>query len=362
MPRPLLSNNNNKKGSILLESKLLLTIVYQRQQDTLIVWSDQNKRDLALSFQEKAGCDEIWEKICEVLGEDSSLEATSSRGSGSSGGASSGSGGASGSRSLESNSMDEDGVEKEDETDNNLSPADDLPPCELARLKDIRDYFTCFLPRHSKRYKERLGIVLESDSYIQRLIDLFHTCEDLENEDGLHYLYEIFRCLFYLNKSPLLDILLGDELIMDVIGCLEYDPNKPEPTRHREFITQKARFKEIIAFENPELVAKIQQTYKVQYIQDVILPAPSVFENSLTALTSYIFLNKVEISNLIQVCTFSLSLFFLDSCRNISFLDGKNHLKNSILDGLLNKKDKKKMIFGCYITVKTLLAYAELSP
>jgi len=34
-------------------------------QDTLIVWTEQDK-DYALSFQEKAGCDEIWEKICQV--------------------------------------------------------------------------------------------------------------------------------------------------------------------------------------------------------------------------------------------------------------------------------------------------------
>lgn len=35
-------------------------------QDTLIVWSEAENCDLALSFQEKAGCDEIWEKICQV--------------------------------------------------------------------------------------------------------------------------------------------------------------------------------------------------------------------------------------------------------------------------------------------------------
>lgn len=35
-------------------------------QDTLIVWSEADNYDLALSFQEKAGCDEIWEKICQA--------------------------------------------------------------------------------------------------------------------------------------------------------------------------------------------------------------------------------------------------------------------------------------------------------
>ena len=31
----------------------------------MIVWSEGDN-DLALSFQEKEGCDEIWEKICQV--------------------------------------------------------------------------------------------------------------------------------------------------------------------------------------------------------------------------------------------------------------------------------------------------------
>jgi protein phosphatase-4 regulatory subunit 3 len=278
---------------MLLETKILLSIVYQRQQDTLIVWNDPEKRDMALSFQEKAGCDEIWEKICEVLGEDSTLTITSSRG----GGGNSMTNGSGGGDNLEES--DEDQIE----TDINTSPSSDLPACEMNKLKDIREFFVSELPRKSKIYKERLATILETDNYIRKLVELFHVCEDLENAEGLTQLFEIFRSLFYLNKSSLLDILLSDDFIMDVIGCLEHDPNKVEPTRHREYITTRSNFKEIISFENADLVNKIHQTYKVQYIQDVILPAPSVFEeNTLTSLASYIFLNKVEISNLIQVC------------------------------------------------------------
>ena len=39
-------------------------------QETLIVWSESDTCDLALSFQEKSGCEEIWAKICEVQGKD----------------------------------------------------------------------------------------------------------------------------------------------------------------------------------------------------------------------------------------------------------------------------------------------------
>lgn len=54
-------------GTLLLESKIQPDTAYQKQQDTLIVWSEGDNFDLALSFQEKAGCDEIWEKICQVV-------------------------------------------------------------------------------------------------------------------------------------------------------------------------------------------------------------------------------------------------------------------------------------------------------
>lgn len=62
------------------------------------------------------------------------------------------------------------------------------------------------------------------------------------------------------------------------------------------------RFKEVILITNSELLNKIHQTHRVQYIQDVVLPTPSVFEdNMLSALSSFIFFNKVEIVTLIQV-------------------------------------------------------------
>uniref|UniRef100_A0A2P2I7I3 Serine/threonine-protein phosphatase 4 regulatory subunit 3-like n=2 Tax=Hirondellea gigas TaxID=1518452 RepID=A0A2P2I7I3_9CRUS len=54
-------------GTPLLESKIHADTAYQKQQGTLIVWSEGENFDLALSFQEKAGCDEIWEKICQVI-------------------------------------------------------------------------------------------------------------------------------------------------------------------------------------------------------------------------------------------------------------------------------------------------------
>ena len=44
----------------LLHAPVIKEDVYQRQHDTLMVWTDLEGQDMALSFQELEGCHEIW--------------------------------------------------------------------------------------------------------------------------------------------------------------------------------------------------------------------------------------------------------------------------------------------------------------
>uniref|UniRef100_A0A8C7L4I6 Serine/threonine-protein phosphatase 4 regulatory subunit 3 n=1 Tax=Oncorhynchus kisutch TaxID=8019 RepID=A0A8C7L4I6_ONCKI len=260
-------------GSLLLESKISPNTAYQKQQDTLIVWSEAENYDLALSFQEKAGCDEIWEKICQVQGKDPALEITQ-------------------------DPIDESEEERFEEMPE-TSHLVELPPCELARLEEIADLVTSVLSSPIRR--EKLALALMSEGYMKKLLQLFQVCEDLDNREGLHHLYEIVRGVLFLNKAALFEVMFSDDCIMDVVGCLEYDPALVQPKRHREFLTKTAKFKEVIPITDSELRQKIHQTYRVQYIQDIILPTPSVFEeNFLSTLTSFIFFNKVEIVSMLQ--------------------------------------------------------------
>ncbi|XP_018432153.1 PREDICTED: serine/threonine-protein phosphatase 4 regulatory subunit 3B isoform X6 [Nanorana parkeri] len=260
-------------GSLLLESKINPNTAYQKQQDTLIVWSEAENYDLALSFQEKAGCDEIWEKICQVQGKDPSVEVTQ-------------------------DPIDESEEERFEEMPETSSLID-LPNCEVDKLEEIADLVTSVLSSPIRR--EKLALALENEGYIKKLLQLFQTCENLDNPEGLHHLYEIIRGILFLNKATLFEVMFSDECIMDVVGCLEYDPALAQPKRHREFLTKTAKFKEVIPITDSELRQKIHQTYRVQYIQDVILPTPSVFEdNFLSTLTSFIFFNKVEIVSMLQ--------------------------------------------------------------
>lgn len=58
--------NEVDSDDIILKSCLEGTIQYQRQQETLIVWTDGSGKDLALSFQETEGCADLCEFIIQA--------------------------------------------------------------------------------------------------------------------------------------------------------------------------------------------------------------------------------------------------------------------------------------------------------
>ena len=108
-------------------------------------------------------------------------------------------------------------------------------------------------------------MAIENEGYIKKLLGLFHMCEDLENNEGLHHLYEIFKNIFLLNKNALFELMFAEDTIFDVVGCLEFDPNLSTPKRHREYLKKIASFHEVIKINNPELLSKIHQVYTICY-------------------------------------------------------------------------------------------------
>ncbi|PIO72395.1 hypothetical protein TELCIR_05684 [Teladorsagia circumcincta] len=247
-------------------------------QETLIVWSESDTCDLALSFQEKSGCEEIWAKICEVQGRDP------------------------GDSDGGYDEMDD--GELSEGSSNALSTTGAagrviLPPIEIGRLSEVDSVIQNHLATQALR--EKMANAVESESVLPKLVDVFHMCEDVEHKDGLRTLYSIAKNLFMLNRNSLNETLLSDKYLKDLIGMLEYDPAHEAPRKHREFLYEKATFREVLPIANDELKEKIHQTYRVQYLQDVCLPAPSLFEeNLLSVLNSYLFFNRIDIVNMLQ--------------------------------------------------------------
>ncbi|XP_038956280.1 protein PPP4R3C-like [Rattus norvegicus] len=257
-------------GSPIMECKILPNVPYQKQGE-VIIWSEAKNHGMAIHFLEPKGCQEIWEDICQVQGKDPKVEIT------------------------------------QDLTDDLESFEDlslswkrvEMSNYELDTLKNIAELFPFVfeMPNH----KERLAVVLENEGYIKKLLQLFKTCEKLKNMEGLYYLHNIIKGILFLNDTHLFNIMFSDEFFMDVVGCLEYDPALDQPKKYRQFLTQNAKFKEVMPITHSQLRKKIQETYRMQYIHDIVLPTPSIFEgNLLSDLTTMIFFNKIEIITMLQ--------------------------------------------------------------
>ena len=101
---------------------------------------------------------------------------------------------------------------------------------------------------------------------------LLQQAEDLEDAASLEHMFRIVKGAIMLNDAALLEELLREEHVMGVLGALEYDPDLKTPQRHREYLAHNVTFKEVVPITDPALLSKIHQTYRIQYLKDVVLP------------------------------------------------------------------------------------------
>ncbi|RZC88134.1 hypothetical protein C5167_015941 [Papaver somniferum] len=237
--------------------------IYRRQEDTIISWRDpEYNTELALSFQEPTGCSYIWEQICNVR------------------------------RNMQYGSIGDLDIGPRPATDNldtsgGLHSNDDTFHSTNSELRDFPAVELSTLP------------LILKQSFFPKLIDLFKICEDLENLDGLHMIFKLVKGIILLNSPHIFDKIFGDEFIMDIIGCLEYDPELPHIQHHRAFLKEQVVYKEAIPIKDPTVLSKIHQTYRVGYIKDVILPR--ILDEGTTAnLNSIVHTNNATVISFLK--------------------------------------------------------------
>lgn len=233
--------------------------IYRKQEDTIISWRDPEfSTELALSFQETTGCAYIWDHICSLQ------------------------------RNMHFSSL-------ANETFNNVnSELRELPPVELSSLPLILKIVESGIA-DQLRVTE---LILNDQDFFRKLMELFRICEDLENTDGLHLIFKTVRGIILLNSAQIFEKIFGDELIMDILGCLEYDPQGPH-IHHRNFLKEHVVFKEVVPIKDPVVLSKIHQTYRVGYLKDVILPR-ALDEAIVGNLNSIIHSNNAIIVSLLK--------------------------------------------------------------
>ena len=182
----------------LLTTRITKDDGYQKQQDTLIVWTEGNGVDMALSFQEASGCSSIWEFVHAIQQKISALA-------------------------------------PDDGSDDLLDQSHGvtLPEPELGRLEEVEMAIRAAATTPAGRDALSKFIMSPEQMYILKLGPLVTQAEEQELTADLHRLCTIMKHLILLNDSSIIEYVVTDEAVMGVVGALECKPvQDPVYTNH----------------------------------------------------------------------------------------------------------------------------------
>ena len=228
------------------------------------MWTEQNGTDMALSFQEADGCAVIWEFVHHVQtqllhSQDDALS---------------------------------------DEVLDTAPVSFNLPSPELGNLDEIEG--TIRGASNTNGGREALAKFLIREEYLLRLIPLVEMAEDLESLPDLHRLCNIMKALILMNDNSIIEHVVTDDIILGVVGALEYDPDFPtHKANHRQYLSDNSRFKEVVEIRDQNITRRIRHTWRLQYLKDVVL-ARILDDPTFSVLNSLIFFNQVDIVQHLQ--------------------------------------------------------------
>jgi protein phosphatase 4 regulatory subunit 3 len=222
---------------------------------------------MALSFQEPEGCNMIWKF---VSGVQQSFQNTMG--------------------GPDDNISEDLGME--------LPHSISLPAPELRNLQELESNVR--LLSQTAGGRDSLAKTIMSEEYIIKLIPVFETAEDLESLPDLHRLCNIMKTVLLLNDTSIIEQAMSDGCVLGVVGALEYDPDFPShKANHRQWLNNQGRYKEVVRIEDEQIRKKIHQTYRLQYLKDVVL-ARILDDPTFSVLNSLIFFNQVDIVQHLQ--------------------------------------------------------------
>lgn len=262
--------SEDQPSRILLDTKIVKADGFQKQQETLIVWTEpDNEMDMALSFQEAEGCAAVWRFI-------NNIQSTLS---------------APGGISIEEDSVSDDLIPEP------VIPTS-LPHPSLGNLHELEQLFRGLNSTTGGR--EALTKMVINEYYVRRLIPLVEMAEDMEDLPSLHRLCTMMKIIILLNDSSIIEEIVTDEAVIGVVGALEYDPDFPShKANHRLWLGKKDRYKEVVEIPDENVMRKIHNTNRLQYLKDVVL-ARILDDPTFSVLNGLIFFNQVEIVQYLQ--------------------------------------------------------------
>ncbi|CAO3696824.1 unnamed protein product [Rhizopus stolonifer] len=222
--------------------------IYQRQKDTLILWTEDGRRDMAISFQDAASCQRIWDNFSErgMIDVQDNLIGLD-----------------------DTDKLTEEEFDSEVVTDNDSTTKEALPDPTLSNIESI---ISILENTQYMRDKERISKYILIESYIERLVPIFNECEDLEAYNEIFLLYNLLIRILSLNNQSIIKHVVNEKLIIPIMGILEYDPKTPnQKTNHRAFIQLKGSSKDhFVELEDEYLIRNIDSTFHLKYLHNIL--------------------------------------------------------------------------------------------
>ncbi|KZW04010.1 DUF625-domain-containing protein [Exidia glandulosa HHB12029] len=267
----IVAKSEANPDQVLLQHTIRGHDVYQRQQETLIVWTETDGTDYALSFQDVEGCAEVWEFIGEVQ------RHLNGKGEG---------------------ATSSPPIGPEPTTSTQIIQSGRLPQPSLGVIKEVEHAIKALA--RSSTAKGRVCEYIINKNYVKQMIDVFSQAEDLESIEDLHALCSCMQAILLLNDHMIYEYVMTDELFDGVCGILEYDPEFPtHKACYRDFLKDTSQFRPVIEFQDEAMQKKIHQTYRLQFLKDVVL-SRAIDDTTFNVLNSCIIFNQIDIISHIQ--------------------------------------------------------------
>jgi protein phosphatase 4 regulatory subunit 3 len=162
------------------------------QQDTVMAWTDEDGKELALSFENIEGCDAFWHQLCK-------FQKTSG---------------------LNGQTDIEDELEQE-LLPNKLELGEKLAQvCELFKKTTTIGSDTFFLPMGMRKKTKLIAEILKNN-LVSQLGECFQFAEESNNFDALKKLALITEGFITLSNASILSLLMSDANYMNTFGIFE---------------------------------------------------------------------------------------------------------------------------------------------
>lgn len=348
--------NELNPEEIILKSFLEGSIQYQRQQETLIVWTDLLGKDLALSFQETEGCAEVCEFIIEVQQQNYCPEISLYY--------------------VIPNNGVNDGNTLQNGTTNDIT---ELITGPITYPKDPTidnlDVVIEAINQGSNSQYTRSNILkfAVKEEYFMKLVDVFDQLESSHNLKNLFKLTDIIKALILYNEPCLIgDFLSTETKIMGLVGILEYDSEYPNfKACHRDFLKDKSKFKSVIDIpnlvegtdtENNDNLTIFKKDFFLNFLKNVAL-ARFLDDQTYNTISSLIYFNQVEIINFLKDSkkndNFCEKLFCLYNDEVTPFDDDTTTDLSKVKPSSEIKRDGVRMLHQYVLITKSLQSYQK---